>query len=352
MVYDTTETSVRRTVHVPVPPDRAFELFTSRMAAFWPPDHHIASAELADVVIEGWPGGCWYERGVDGSECPWGRVAIWQPPDQLVLIWQINGEWRFDPGFATEVDVTFTEHVPGHTRVELEHRDLDRYGEDIGVIRACLGSPNGWGGILARYVTAASEPSEQPILRLYTRSLDQFARVLGRMPGGTWDTWSPCTEWTARDVVGHTIWGEHLIHAWVAGAEPPSYRYVPGGERPGPLAGDDPVDTWHAARATCASVLDRHALDIEVESRAVGTTTVGERLELLTVDNTTHAWDLGTTAGLDVHLDGELVDNAVQWVTRNGSFIRESGQFGEQLTPPASCGAQTRLLAALGRRGW
>ena len=347
------EASVRRGVTVPLAPDRAFELFTARMTAFWPSDHHIGAVELAEVVIEGWPGGRWYERGVDGSECPWGHVAVWQPPDRLVLAWQINADWQFDPAFATEVEVTFTEHSPGHTRVELEHRHLDRYGEHAARMRETFDSPNGWTGILSCYVVAASGPSQDTTLHRYTRSLDQLARVLDRMPTTSWDSWSPCTEWTPRDIVGHTIWGQQLFYALATGTEPPSYRYVPGSERPGPLAGDDPVTAWHTTRAACAPLLDQHILAKVVQTRALGATTIGGFLDnLLTVDNTAHAWDLATTAGQDVQLDADLVAHATRWARHNETFMRESHQFGEPLTPPQPADAQTTLLAILGRRAW
>lgn len=344
-----TVTAVRRTVCVPLAPGRAFELFTSRMSAFWPPDHHIGAAEMADVVVEGRPGGRWYERGVDGSECQWGRVAVWEPPARLVLLWQINGGWRFDPEFETEVEVSFTEQEPGTTRVDLEHRGLERYGDDAQSMRAVFESPNGWGGILARYAGAAGARSQ---LERYAKSLDQLSRVLHRMPATVWDSWSPWSEWTARDIVGHTVWGQRLIEAWATGGEPPSYRYAPGAERPGPLAGEDPVRVWDAARTACDAVLDDNALATVVETRAAGTTTLGQFLDNLIVDNIAHAWDLATTAGVEVRLDADLVAYATRWADENEAFIRESHMFGERLVPPASADAQTALLAALGRRAW
>jgi len=188
-------------------------------------------------------------------------------------------------------------------------------------------------------------------LSRYTRSLDQFVRILDQMPTGAWDAWSPCSEWTAREIVGHIMWSQQLVHAWVAGTEPPSYRYCPGGDRPGPLVGTDPVAAGKTVQGACAAVLDRHALARDVETRA-GATTVGAFLANLTVDNTAHVWDLGTTAGLDVRLDADLVDNALRWAKQNEMLVRESGMFADVLTPPEPADAQTRLLAALGRRAW
>ena len=103
---------VFRSVSVPLPQARAFELFTTRMTEFWPKEHSIGAAELAEVVIEPRSGGRWFERGVDGGECQWGRVAAWEPPQKVVLLWQIGADWQFDPEFETEVEVTFSEEGP------------------------------------------------------------------------------------------------------------------------------------------------------------------------------------------------------------------------------------------------
>ncbi|MGH3971554.1 MAG: SRPBCC family protein, partial [Mycobacterium sp.] len=97
---------VVRSVSVPLSPVRAFELFTMRMTDFWPKEHSIGNAEIAEVVLEPRSGGRWFERGIDGSECQWGRIAAWEPPRKVVLLWQIGVNWRFDPAFETEVEVT------------------------------------------------------------------------------------------------------------------------------------------------------------------------------------------------------------------------------------------------------
>lgn len=134
---------VRKSVFVSLPPDRAFDVFTARMGRWWHREHHLGSAPLADVVVEPRTGGRWYERGEDGGECDWGRVLAWEPPARVLLAWQLNAEWRYDPDFVTELEVTFTAEAGG-TRVALEHRNLERYGEAAGTVRTSLDSPNGW----------------------------------------------------------------------------------------------------------------------------------------------------------------------------------------------------------------
>lgn len=152
--------AVHRSARVPLPPARAFDLFTSRMGAFWPSDHSIGSAAITDVVIEPWAGGRWFERGVDGSECDWGRVSVWQPPELVVLLWQIGADWTMQPDLETEVVVSFTEDSPGHTRVNLTHRGLERYGEAATTMHAVFDSPNGWAGILTHFTELAADNSD------------------------------------------------------------------------------------------------------------------------------------------------------------------------------------------------
>lgn len=148
--------AIHGTVTVGVPVEKAFEVFTASLHSWWPPEYHIGGAEMAEAILEGKVDGRWYERGVDGSECDWGRVLVWEPPHRLVVTWQINGQWQFDPdpGRASEVEVKFTEDGAGQTRVELEHRHLDRLvgGQEM---HDAIGGAGGWGGVLQRYADAA-----------------------------------------------------------------------------------------------------------------------------------------------------------------------------------------------------
>ena len=148
--------SVRKQVTVGLPPAEAYTLFTDGMATWWPREsHHLGEAD-ADAIVEPREGGRWYERGDDGTECDWGRVLVWEPPHRLVLAWQIDAQWRPDPDLVTEVEVRFVPDGPGATRVELEHRNLERFGDQAEAARAAFDSPDGWSGLLARYAVAAS----------------------------------------------------------------------------------------------------------------------------------------------------------------------------------------------------
>jgi uncharacterized protein YndB with AHSA1/START domain len=105
-------------------------------------------------------GGRWYERCVDGSECDIGKVLVWEPPARLVLGWQLTADWKFDPGLITEVEVRFIADGANATRVELEHRDLERYGERADAYRAIIDSSEGWNGLLQLFKQTAEQSEE------------------------------------------------------------------------------------------------------------------------------------------------------------------------------------------------
>jgi uncharacterized protein YndB with AHSA1/START domain len=154
---DAAEPVVRKTLTVAAPLALAFEVFTGHIASWWPmASHHIGEADCAAVSIEPRVGGRWYERGVDGVECVWGRVLLWEPPRRVVLVWQLDAQWRFDPALHTEVDVSFTVIDAGTTQVTLEHRGLAAYGAEAIAMRDIFASPRGWTGMLDHYAEVAA----------------------------------------------------------------------------------------------------------------------------------------------------------------------------------------------------
>lgn len=146
-----TPAPVRKAIRVNAPQARAFEVFTARFGNWWPKSHHIGTVEMKDAIIEPRHGGRWYERGLDGSECQWGEVLVWQPPEKLVLSWHLNGQFKLDDSVESEVEVRFIADGPTATRVELEHRIT---AIDAETIRSAVDSPNGWSGLLAHYADA------------------------------------------------------------------------------------------------------------------------------------------------------------------------------------------------------
>jgi uncharacterized protein YndB with AHSA1/START domain len=148
---------IRKAITVNLPAEVAFERFVSRIGTWWPAAYSIGGSPQKTVVIEPRAAGRWYEIGEDGSECDWGEVLAWEPPDRLVLAWRISADWRFDPSLLTEVEVRFLPADARSTRVELEHRLLENMGAAAEAARASFDSEQGWSGVLASYAAAASD---------------------------------------------------------------------------------------------------------------------------------------------------------------------------------------------------
>lgn len=142
---------VRKQLVVRASQTRAFEVFTGEMSRWWPATHSILKSPLKESIVEPRVGGRWYAVGEDGSTCQTGYVIAWQPPEALVLAWQINADWQYDPELITEVEVKFIAQSSGTTRIELEHRYLERMGEKAAAARKAVDSPGGWDGILAAF---------------------------------------------------------------------------------------------------------------------------------------------------------------------------------------------------------
>lgn len=151
--------SVRKTVRVDAPQAVAWRVFTQKMGTWWPlASYRIGKANAVDAIIEPHIGGRWYERGEDGSTCDWGRVLSWEPPSRLVLSWDITADWQFDPALKTEIEVRFIPDGESVTRVEFEHRHLDRYGARRDEMRRIFDVEGDWGRLLAQFARAATIP--------------------------------------------------------------------------------------------------------------------------------------------------------------------------------------------------
>jgi len=146
---------VRKQLVVKASQSRAFAVFTAEMSRWWPATHSILKSPLKECIVEPRVGGRWYTVGEDGSSCQTGYVIAWQPPEALVLAWQINADWQFDPDLVTEVEVKFIAEGAGLTRIELEHRYLERMGGKAAEVRNAVDSPGGWGAILESFKICA-----------------------------------------------------------------------------------------------------------------------------------------------------------------------------------------------------
>jgi uncharacterized protein YndB with AHSA1/START domain len=149
--------SVRKVVSVQAPMMVAWQVFTEQMGTWWPlAVYKIGKAKAVDAVIEPRVGGRWYERGDDESTCEWGRVLSWEPPSRLVLSWDIGADWQPDPDLKTEIEVRFIAEGKDATRVELEHRKLDRYGARRDEMRRIFETEGDWGRLLQMFADRAA----------------------------------------------------------------------------------------------------------------------------------------------------------------------------------------------------
>ncbi|MFW0785111.1 SRPBCC family protein [Gordonia sp. CPCC 206044] len=146
-------TTVRKSISVPVPQAAAFALFTERLGDFKPAEHNLLSVPIAETVLEPRVGGAIVDRGTDGSECRWARVLVFDRPDRIIFSWDISPTWRIetDPEHTSEVEIRFIVDGDSSTRVELEHRHLDRHGPGWESVRDGVGGDGGWPVYLERY---------------------------------------------------------------------------------------------------------------------------------------------------------------------------------------------------------
>ncbi|MBI2262920.1 MAG: SRPBCC domain-containing protein [Caulobacterales bacterium] len=153
MSLQATDTSVLTSIVVEAPVARAFKVFTEDFGSFKPAEHNLLGVGIAETVFEPRVGGFLYDRGVDGSVCRWARVLAYEPPSRLLLSWDISPQWRIeaDPLKTSEWEVRFIAESPQRTRVEIEHRHLDRHGEGWQGVRDGVAADQGWPLYLRRY---------------------------------------------------------------------------------------------------------------------------------------------------------------------------------------------------------
>jgi uncharacterized protein YndB with AHSA1/START domain len=145
--------SVRKQIVVEAPVERAFSVFVNQFGQIKPAEHNVLGVELAETVFEPRAGGHVYDRGVDGSEFRWARVLVYEPPHRVVISWDLNPRWQLetDPARTSEVEVQFVAETPERTRVDLEHRHLERHGEGWEAVRDGVDSRGGWPLYLDRF---------------------------------------------------------------------------------------------------------------------------------------------------------------------------------------------------------
>ena len=154
-------TTIRHSVTVDAPIEKAFKVFTEDFGRFKPPEHNLLGVEIAETIFEARVGGFLYDRGVDGRECRWARILAYEPPHRVVISWDISPYWQIetDPDKTSEVEVRFVSQAPGRTQVELEHRNFDRHGDGWEAVREGVDGDQGWPLYLQRYAGIFGEGS-------------------------------------------------------------------------------------------------------------------------------------------------------------------------------------------------
>jgi uncharacterized protein YndB with AHSA1/START domain len=153
MINEVQETSVHLQIVVDAPVERAFRVFTAEFDRIKPREHNLLRVEIAETVFEPRVGGYVYDRGVDGTECRWARVLTYDPPHRVVFTWDISPQWQIETNLerTSEVEVRFIAESPARTRVELEHRYLDRHGAGWEAERESVSKEAGWPLYLQRF---------------------------------------------------------------------------------------------------------------------------------------------------------------------------------------------------------
>jgi uncharacterized protein YndB with AHSA1/START domain len=151
--------TIRKIIVVPAPIERAFAVFTEGFGDFKPPEHNLLGGPIAETVFEPRVGGNIFDRAVDGSECRWARILAYEPPDRVVFSWDISPQWQIetDPGLTSEVEVRFFTETSERTRLELEHRHIDRHGPGWQSVIEGVDGDEGWPLYLARYAALLTE---------------------------------------------------------------------------------------------------------------------------------------------------------------------------------------------------
>ena len=133
----------------------------SSSATSKPPEHNLLAAEIVETVFEPRVGGNIYDRAVDGSECRWARVLAYEPPDRVVFSWDIGPQWAIETDLdnTSEVEVRFVAETPQRTRLDLEHRHIDRHGPGWQTVSEAVSADDGWPLYLARYAALMAKRS-------------------------------------------------------------------------------------------------------------------------------------------------------------------------------------------------
>jgi uncharacterized protein YndB with AHSA1/START domain len=146
--------AVRKSVRVKAPIERSFDVFSSGLTRWWPFNHGVGKKPIQKVLMEPRLGGRWLEISEDGTETCVATITHWEPPHRLVMVWQVNAQWKPDTAMKSEVDVRFSADGSDATLVELVHHKFETMGAEAGAsMRKDV--DGGWPGLLERFVHEA-----------------------------------------------------------------------------------------------------------------------------------------------------------------------------------------------------
>lgn len=212
-------------------------MLTQKMGTWWPATHHIGKTPFTEIVVEPHAGGRWFERDASGAECEWGKVLVWEPPKQLVVSWHLQGDFQYDPDMsrASEVSFEFIAEGPEATRLEFEHRHIERHGDTWQKLFAGVDSPGGWTAVLAgfeylvsgkRKAGGLSQAERELGLTELRESRDEFLKTVeGLTPAQ--QLFKPAPEqWSIAECTEHMViveeiaFGHMIEHALKVPADP------------------------------------------------------------------------------------------------------------------------------------
>ncbi|KAA0024543.1 TIGR03086 family metal-binding protein [Antrihabitans cavernicola] len=173
----------------------------------------------------------------------------------------------------------------------------------------------------------------------YRRLATGFSERVAAVPADSWDAQSPCSEWTAREVLRHVVDGQLEFPSKV-GIELPK----------GPSVDDDPVAAWEYTRTTIQAILDDPAKsEIEYDG-GMGKSTLGASIgSFFCVDLVVHGWDIARATGGDETIPPDDIAFVSNFIEGIADMMRGPGAFGPEVETTADADDQTKLLAYLGR---
>lgn len=181
-------------------------------------------------------------------------------------------------------------------------------------------------------------------LRNYVKAAYAMDAIVQRVDPGQWDNPSPCSEWTAREVLGHVIWHTKRLAAQCTGGPPPAEQ--PESE----VAGSDPVRAWSAAQEALLEALDQEGALQTPTDGPFGSSTIDDSLALSTFDAMTHAWDIAKATHQNPVIPADLAQRAYDMVRGAGEAVRSPGILGPEMDAPDDADIVTRYMALAGRQ--